>query len=106
MSGLIKSLFLITLLVLSQRTFAATCTQNNNVLNGWVGLDSSAGTIYAKTTSSSNECSCTNVRFTQANTNTQMALSILLSAKMAGKAVRVDLLDSNNCNSAYRVYIE
>lgn len=94
------------LLALSQMALAATCIQNNNVLNGWVGLDSSAGTIYAKTTSSSNECSCANVRFTAANTNTQMVLSILLSAKIAGKEVRVDLIDGNDCNSAYQVYIE
>lgn len=106
MNGLIKFLFSTALLVFWQISYAATCSQNNNVLNGWVGLDSSAGTIYAKTTSSSNECSCVNVRFTQANTNTQMALSILLSAKMAGKEVRVDLLDGNDCNSAFRVYIE
>lgn len=106
MSGQIKFLFLSTFFGFSQMAFAATCVQNNNVLNGWVGLDSPAGTIYAKTTSSSNECSCANVRFKPENTNTNMILSILLSAKIAGKEVRVDLIDGNDCNSGYQAYIE
>lgn len=90
----------------SQTTHAAACAQYNNALDGLVGLDSSDGTVYAETDSSSNECSCTEARFTQANTDTQTVLSVLLPAKIAGKEVRIDFLDGNDCRSAYRVYIE
>jgi hypothetical protein len=91
---------------LPQGVYAAACTQNKNVLDGRVGLDSSNGTVYAVTNSTSNECSCVETRFTQANTDTQTALSILLSAKISSKKVRIDFLDGSNCNSAYRVYLE
>ena len=84
----------------------AGCTQNNNELNGLVGLDSEIGSVYAATTSVSNECSCAAVRFRPEITDTKMALSVLLSAKLAGKKVRVDLLDASDCNSAFRVYVQ
>lgn len=89
----------------SLSNIAFGCTQDNNSI-AMVGLDSSAGTVYVSISSSSGQCSCTSVRFTSANTDTQMALSILMAAKLAEKKVRIDFLQANNCNSAYRVYIQ
>lgn len=106
MKNILQFVFLSVFSMYSQVSFAEACTQNNNELNGLVGLDSSSGTIYASISSNTNECSCTNVRFTEANTDTKSALSILLAAKMADKKVRIDLLDKTNCNTAYRVYIQ
>jgi len=90
----------------SQYAHAGTCTQNNNSLTGLVGLDNAGGTIYATTSSTNNECLCSNVRFLPSNTDTKAVLSILLSAKMADKKVRIDLLAQGDCNSAYRIYIQ
>lgn len=101
-----RLLLILPFLIFSQSATATPCSQNNNVLNGLVGLDGSLNRIYANTNSISNECSCTSVRFTSANIDTNMALSILLSAKIANKEVRIDLLDGLNCDSAYRVYVE
>lgn len=84
---------------------SAICIQQNNSLTGLVGVDNAAGTVYAALTSSSNECSCTGVRFTASNADTEKALSVLLAAKMADKKVRIDLLTAGDCNTAYRVYL-
>jgi len=101
-----KFLSLVVLLMSFSQMIYAACSQNNNELTGLVGLDSSAGSVYAVTTSSSNECSCTAVRFSQVNTDTKMALSILVAAKMTNKKVRIDILDATDCNSGYRVYLQ
>ncbi len=93
------------LLLLSFDTFAAGCTQNNNTLNNYVGVDNKAGNIYASLSNGNKTCSCSHARFKPENTNVEMALSILVAAKSANKKVRIDFLDENNCNSAYRVYI-
>ncbi|AQT59185.1 hypothetical protein [Cellvibrio sp. PSBB023] len=97
----------ITLLAASGMFSSMTlaCTQNNNSI-GMVGLDHPSGTVYVSVTSSSGQCSCSTIRFTSANTDTKMVLSILLAAKMAEKKVRIDFLDINNCNSANRVYVQ
>lgn len=95
----------ITLVFVSNGAYSR-CIQNNNELLNLVGLDSASGVVYATTTSSSNECSCSHVRFKPENTDTKMALSVLLAARMAGKEVRIDLIDASDCNSAYRVYLE
>lgn len=87
-------------------SFGSTCVQNGNELSGLLGLDRTDGTIFVRTESSSNDCGCGNVRFTSSNTDVEMALSILLAAKMSDRTVRIDLLEAGNCNSAYRVYIE
>lgn len=97
-----------TSLILGLMSFNANsvCVQNNNELTGLVGLDGGNGLVYATTTSVNNECACARVRFRPENTDTDKALSILLSAKMANMKVRIDLLDENNCDSAFRVYIQ
>lgn len=82
----------------------AICAQNNNSLNGLVGLDQSNGGLYVSLNSNSNECSCTYARFQNVNTDTKSALSILLTAKATGNKVRIDFLDGT-CNTAYRVYL-
>ena len=104
----INRIFVVAILGLMLSSGAIACTQNNNRLTGLVGLDGEGKgeTIYATTSSSTNECSCGYVRFSSQNSNTEMALSILLSAKMAAQEVRIDFLQEGNCNSAYRVYVE
>lgn len=95
---------LLMVLFFSTNVYAG-CVQNYNELSGLVGLDNPNGTVYADVKSASKECGCTNVRFYPTGTNTEMALSILMAAKVAGKKVRIDISDEDNCNSAYRVYI-
>lgn len=102
MNKFLKITLLVALGVFSNMVLA--CTQNNNSI-GLVGLDHPSGTVYVNVISSG-QCSCTTIRFKSENTDTKMALSILLAAKMADKKVRIDFLDANNCNSANRVYIE
>jgi hypothetical protein len=100
---------IIVLLLLFSMLFAnsafALCVQNNNSLDGLLGLDSTGGNVFAAITSTTEECGCTQVRFKTANGDTKMALSVLLSAKLSGKTVRIDLVESGDCNSAYRVYL-
>ncbi|UTM58314.1 hypothetical protein L4174_005590 [Photobacterium sp. CCB-ST2H9] len=105
MKKMMKLSLLLACTVYSQASLAEICSQNYNELPGLVGLDSASGNIYATTRSNTNECSCSEVRFTKENTDTDTALSILLAAKMANKKVRVDLKDKNDCNTAYRVYV-
>ncbi|NOU49339.1 hypothetical protein HG263_02095 [Pseudoalteromonas sp. JBTF-M23] len=100
----IKEILFLTSLAFVPEAYAA-CTQNGNSLPKLVGLDGSDGKVYADIESSGNECNCKYVRFLPENTDTNKALSILLAAKMANKKVRIDLSTSENCNSAYRVYI-
>ena len=103
--NLIKISIVLSTIILSPLSNAA-CSQTNNKLTSLVGLDSANGVVYANLTSSLNQCSCSSVRFNPAKTDTKMALGILLAAKMAEKEVRIDLTDENDCNSAYRVYIQ
>lgn len=84
---------------------AASCVQTGNSV-GLTGLDNSNGSVYATITSSSNQCGCSSVRFASANTDTDKALSILLSAKLSQSLIRVDILDENNCDTGYRVYLQ
>ncbi len=84
---------------------AATCVQTGNSI-GLTGLDNSNGSVYAAISSPSNQCGCSFVRFATANTDTDKALSILLSAKLSQSLVRIDILDQSNCNTAYRVYLQ
>lgn len=106
MKIVIRFFLFVCMTIISVITWAETCTQNNNRMTSLVGLDSSSGVVYASVDSHSNECSCNNFRFKPENTETEMALSILLSAKLADREVRVDLLNADNCDTAYRVYVE
>jgi len=106
MSKLITKLQILFMAIFCNVAVAVTqCVQNNNKV-GLVGLDSPLGTVYAGVSEHDNKCGCASFRFTDANTDKDMALSILLAARMSQKKVRIDLLDSTNCDSAYRVYIE
>ena len=105
MSILKKYLLIILLSVMFVNYTVAGCVQNNNKL-GLVGLDSSNGTIYAGVFDHDNACACNSFRFLAAKTDNKMALSVLLSAKMSGRRVRIDILDPADCNSAFRVYIQ
>ncbi|GAB2189333.1 hypothetical protein MAH1_09410 [Sessilibacter sp. MAH1] len=100
--------FVIAILLLTSSSLSqAYCSQTRNELEGLLGLDSTDGTIYTTVTKSNNECSCGDARFSPTFTpHTQEALSILLSAKLAGKTVRIDFEDPANCRSAARVYLE
>ena len=90
----------------ASNAFAKGGVQTKNKLPNLLGLDSASGTVYATVSSTQNQCNCKAVRFTPGRTNTEMALSILLAAKLSKKTVRVDLLEEGNCTSAYRVYLE
>lgn len=106
MKNIIKTVLLSGLAIYSQVSFSESCAQGNITLKGWVGLDSSSGTIYATLSSNNNKCPCNEVRFTEKNTDAKTALSILLAAKLADRKVRIDFLDKTNCNSGYRAYIQ
>lgn len=106
MKNAIKIGFLLLSGLACSEAISAMCTQYNNALNGLVGLDSGSGRLYAAVSSSSNECSCDQFRFKPEDTDVNMALSILLSAKMADKKVRIDLDDATDCNTAVRVYVQ
>lgn len=86
--------------------WANACSQTSNTLDGLVGLDNSNGTVYAAFKSVNNECSCTSARFKPENTDVKAALSVLLAAKMSDKKVRIDFLNSTDCSTAYRVYVQ
>lgn len=82
------------------------CVQTSNIVT-FTGLDSSNGTIYyAALKDDNNNCNCSSVRFKPETTNTEMALSILLAAKVAKNKVRIDLMDEKSCDTAYRFYLE
>ena len=104
----LKAIIGATLLFLAHSASAQTqfCAQKNNTLNNLLGLDSSSGTIYANISSPTNECSCTQARFSSSNTDTDKALSILLAARLADQQVRIDFIEGQGCNAAVRVYLQ
>uniref|UniRef100_UPI00078111ED hypothetical protein n=1 Tax=Endozoicomonas arenosclerae TaxID=1633495 RepID=UPI00078111ED len=85
-------------------SYADSCTETGNKV-GFMGLDSSNGTVYVST-ESSKKCGCASFRFKESNTDTKMALSILMAARTSSISVRIDLIDKDDCNSAYRIYLE
>ena len=97
--------------ILSTTAYAASCVQENNKV-GFLGLDSTGGgasnngNLYVSVSDHNGGCGCNNFRFYSANADTKAALSILLTARMTDKVVRIDLIDSTNCDTAYRVYIQ
>jgi hypothetical protein len=100
----------VMLFSLSSIAMADQCVQNNNKV-GFVGLDSTdggtrQGNLFVSVSNHNNGCGCSHFRFYSGNTDTKSALSILLTARTTEKPVRIDLLDSTNCDSAYRVYIQ
>lgn len=93
-------------LALPQMASAQACTQNSNTV-GLLGLDGSDGRIYVDVSGHDNGCGCNAFRFIPGTTNTtKAALAVLLTARSAGKKVRVDLAEAANCNSASRVYVQ
>lgn len=93
-------------LALPQMASAQACTQNSNTV-GLLGLDGSDGRIYVDVSGHDNGCGCNAFRFIPGTTNTtKAALAVLLTARSAGKKVRVDLAEPANCNSASRVYVQ
>lgn len=98
----INALFMASIMFCS--TAYAACVQHNNSV-GLVGLDSQTGIVFAATNSFTNECACAYVRFKPDNTDTKMALDVLLAAKTSGTRVRIDILAAGNCDSGYRVYL-
>lgn len=83
----------------------ANCIQNNNLVT-FTGLDSKEGVIYASVSSHDDQCACSYVRFYPQNARTEMALSILMAAKLSETRVRIDLMEQGDCNTAYRVYLQ
>lgn len=104
MNTVLKGLLFITLLLSSTLASSASCVQTNNSI-GLIGLDG-RNIIYSGVSDHSNQCGCTNFRFKEIYTDHKVALSVLMSAKMSNKKVRIDILDETDCNSAYRVYVQ
>jgi len=99
-------LILLTILTAhSSSSFASQCLQSNIKL-GLVGVDSTSGALHAAVLSSNHECSCQHIKFLPENAETKSVLGVLLAAKVANLPLRIDLLQSNDCFSAYRAYIE
>lgn len=102
-----KIILLLGSFLFSQIAAAQGCTQNYNTV-GFVGMDGQvgdSGMLYVAVSGHNNGCNKNYFRFKASETDTDMALSILLAAKMAGKKVRIDLKNKDDRNSAYRVYI-
>ncbi|WP_185979258.1 hypothetical protein [Thiomicrorhabdus sp.] len=89
-------------LVLANNVYAA-CTQTGNSI-GLMGLAGS-GQIYASLSSHDNQCACNQARFYSKNADLDMVLSILMSAKLSGKKVRIDFLNYGQCSDAFKVFI-
>lgn len=107
LSLITKTVALCSTLFFSQLAAAQGCTQNNNTV-GFVGMDGKvgdSGMVFVSLSGHNNGCEASYVRFKASETDVDMALSILLAARMADKKVRIDLKDKNDKNSAYRVYI-
>ena len=83
---------------------AGVVAQTNNVI-GLMGVDSTSGVIYVAVSGYSGG-SCSQIRFNNANADTDKILSVLTAAKLAGKRVRIDLADGADCNSGWRAYIQ
>ena len=105
MKNLYKILIASSAFLMSQNIYAASCAQTSNVI-GLVGLGNPDGKIYAGVSGHNNQCGCDIFRFSAKSTDTKAALSILLSAKMANKKVRIDLSDDTDCDSAIKAYVE
>jgi hypothetical protein len=100
------TLLMVTMFSVAGVASAGQCIQNKNTLHNLVGLDSKAGNLFVSLNSPNKECGCTHARFKAVETDTKMALSILMVAKMSDRTVRIDFLDDTDCNSAWRVYLE
>ena len=83
----------------------AACAQDGNTI-GLTGVDSTNGTVYTRIESGPQACGCSQVRFSPTNTDPKMILSVLLTARALNRTVRVDILNSSDCNSGYRAYLE
>jgi hypothetical protein len=81
------------------------CAQSGIRL-GLLGLDQPDGTVFAQVTNSDGGCGCTEFRFRPQQTNTQIALSLLVTAKSAGALVRIDARAPGMCDTAFRVYLQ
>ena len=98
--------FIVLVFFLGASSVYASCTQYSNKLTGLLGLGAGGTLIFADVSSNSNACSCAEVRFKPENTDINIALSILLAARLSGKEVRIDLKDAEDCDSANNVYIQ
>ncbi len=96
----------VALFMISVSTMAATCAQHKNTMRALVGVESVSGNLYAALSSPSKSCGCTYARFSHANVDTKLILSLLLTAKLSDKTVRIDFLNNGDCNSAYRAYLD
>lgn len=82
----------------------ATCEQHGNTL-GKIGVNGNQ--VFAEITdvTSTRDCGCRTVLFSQDVTDASMAMSILLTAKMVDKKVRIDFADGPKCDVGTRVYV-
>ncbi|MEP0176633.1 MAG: hypothetical protein ABJH28_09255 [Paraglaciecola sp.] len=84
---------------------SANCSQKNNTV-GFMGVDGGDGKIYVAVSDHNGGCDTNSFRFKPDNADTDKILSVLLTAKVANMKVRIDVIDSTDQNSAYKVYLE
>lgn len=84
----------------------AFCTQNGNHISK-VGIDGSTNALVVNISSYAEDknCNCSEIQFHPDVTDTDKILSVVLTGKMMGRSIRMDLNDFPNCNSGYRAYI-
>lgn len=104
MTQILVRFTILSLVLFSSHVFAGSCEQSYNSV-GFLGVDSSNGTIYVAVSGHNNKCNMSSFRFQEVNADTDKILSILMTAKISEKKVRIDLKDSTDPNSAYRVYM-
>lgn len=105
MSLVQRTVFILCLSV-AANVYSLHCAQNNNQLTGLLGVIDSTGRLYVEVASVTKECGCDQIRFSSDNADTDKALSILLAAKVSSLNVRIDFLDSSDCDSAFKVYMQ
>lgn len=87
-------------------SMAEECQLKNSSV-GFLGSDGSDGKVFvALTERSGDTCDCRNIRFYENAVDTDKVLSLLLAARAASLPVQVDVKDSTDCNSGFRVFIE
>ncbi len=102
----VKTLLITLALSATQLSQAASCSQTGNVLT-LTGHDG-ASTVYAGVAEHRNECGCVAFRFKTSNAGTDLnkTLDVLIAAKINNRRVRIDISDENDCNSGLKAFIE
>lgn len=80
------------------------CEQHGNAL-GKIGIEGFEVVAELEKTGTNYNCGCQSVRFSPDKTDVEKAMSIMLTAKLTNKKIRVDFSDGPECDEGKRVYI-